>query len=109
MSRVISIKMKSKFESCLTDIQRTFRGPYPLDQVILENFVPRSPGIYVWYQPLNGRNLGYVGRSTKLLNRLKTWASELDGGMFYFRLIDLSILNKTEEKWIIKAGDLNKI
>ena len=101
--------MKSKFEICQNEIEKRFMGPYPLDRVILDDIVPSKPGVYIWFQLLNGRNVGYVGRSKKLLLRLRNWALDVNNASFYFNTVNIKRLNKTEKLWIDKAGDLNKL
>lgn len=100
--------MTSKFETASYDIERKFLGPYPLDSAILETVAPAGSGIYVWYQLVNGRRLGYVGMSINLKSRLKQWAAEIDAGTVYFKRVVPMRLRSTENEWIFKAGDLNK-
>lgn len=100
--------LSSKFESCIDEIESRFLGPYPLDSQVLGSLVSEKPGIYIWFDELNGRKLGYVGQASRLLNRLRQWASELDTAEVYVDYVEKSRLNDTERRWILKAGDLNK-
>lgn len=100
--------MKSKFENSIVDIKRHFKGPYPLDREILRNLVPNKPGVYIWFEVKNGKTWGYVGQSISLKKRLIYWASDKNTSQVFIKNAELKELNKLEQYWILKAGDINK-
>jgi hypothetical protein len=99
----------SKFESSRAEIEKVFRGPYPLDKHIISGLLSRLPGVYIWFERLGDRDLGYVGMSTDLLDRLGSWCGETAGAQVFYVYATEEIIPQLERKWIRKAGDLNKV
>ena len=93
----------SKFEESIAIIEREFDGPCPLDPLVLGNLVSRNSGIYIWFETLNGRRVGYVGQTLRLLDRLLFWTSRLDSAEVYFKYVNPRNVGSDGRKMDLKS------